>query len=313
MKPQAALRSRLPAPKTPNPDGSYFLSLTSVWSSKGRTGCGTCTRLRRTTAGLRLVRAVRADKRDHGSHLVTAGGLRGAVTVSFITAGFANAVSTAVGTSKQKASNGTSTWFCGFGLGVYMLVIYGLCDTSLKLQDSRLKEWKKNFLHLKYLPKKPRKLCRARTFLLSGFPKCLPSFEAAKLTVIPGEMEQSRGATPHAQQGTWLFLLLSSNHATPFLTVTQISFCRSTRAGKFIMHCGSGEISSFEKQTASTWWSFVGFSLTWLVTDYWRKVPKCKSSKELYYSICNICKKSILSEVREVPCKPYGPGWLWYL
>lgn len=156
-------------------------------------------------------------------------------------------------------STGTTTWFCGFGLGVHRLILYRLCDTSQKLQASRLKDWKKNFLHLNYLPKKSRNLCRARTFLLSGFPKCLPSFDAAKLIVIAGEMEQSRVATPHAQQGTWLFLLLSSNRATPFLTVTQISFCRSTRAGKFIMHCGSGEISSLEKQTTSTWLSFVGF------------------------------------------------------
>jgi len=96
---------------------------------------------------------------------------------------------------------GTTTSVCGFGLGEYILILDRLCDTSQKLQASRLKDWKKNFLHINYLTKKSRNLCRARTFLLSDFPKCLPSFDAAKLIVIPGEMEQSRVATPHAQQG----------------------------------------------------------------------------------------------------------------
>lgn len=75
-----------------------------------------------------------------------------------------------------------------------MLILYRLRDTSQKLQASRLKDWMKNFLHLNYLPKKSRNLCRVGTFLLSGFPKCLPSFDAAKLIVIPGEMEQKQSS-----------------------------------------------------------------------------------------------------------------------
>lgn len=64
---------QFPAPKKAKPDGPYFLSPTSVWSPKGRTGCGTSARLQRTTAGLRLVRAVKAGKRDRGSCLVAGG------------------------------------------------------------------------------------------------------------------------------------------------------------------------------------------------------------------------------------------------
>lgn len=70
-----------------------------------------------------------------------------------------------------------------------MLILCRLCETSHKLQASRPKDWKKDFFGLNYLPKKFRILCRVETFLLSGSPKCLPSFEAAKLTVIPGELE----------------------------------------------------------------------------------------------------------------------------
>lgn len=81
--------------------------LTSGWSPKGRTGCGTSTHLQRTTAGVRLVRAVKADKRDHNSCLVAAGRLQRAVTVSFITAGFTNPISTAVSISKRN----TKHWY----------------------------------------------------------------------------------------------------------------------------------------------------------------------------------------------------------
>lgn len=89
-----------PAPKKANPNGSYLLSPTSAWSPRGMADYGTSAGLRRTTAGLRLVRAVEADKRDHGSCRVAPGRLRGAVRVSFITAGFADAISTAVSISK---------------------------------------------------------------------------------------------------------------------------------------------------------------------------------------------------------------------
>lgn len=105
MKPQAALGSRFPAPRKADPDGFYFLSLIGAWSPKGRTGCGTSTHLQRTTAGTSLVRAVKADKRDHNSCLVTAGRLQRAVTVSFITAGFTNPISTAVSISKRNTKH----------------------------------------------------------------------------------------------------------------------------------------------------------------------------------------------------------------
>lgn len=105
MKPQAALGSRFPAPRKADPDGFYFLSLIGAWSPKGRTGCGTSTHLQRTTAGTSLVRAVKADKRDHNSCLVAAGRLQRAVTVSFITAGFTNPISTAVSISKRNTKH----------------------------------------------------------------------------------------------------------------------------------------------------------------------------------------------------------------
>lgn len=99
--------NRFPAPRKANPDGLYFLSLTSAWSPKGRTGCGTSAHLQRTTAGVRLVRAVKADKKDHNFSLVAAGRLQRAVTVSFITAGFTNPISTAVSISKRN----TKHWY----------------------------------------------------------------------------------------------------------------------------------------------------------------------------------------------------------
>lgn len=258
-KPRAALRSRFPAPEKANPDNSYFLSPTSVWSSKGRTGYGTNAEIHCRPDTCRL--SAKADKKGVMVHALW---YQGAVIMCFTTTGFANAICTAVRSASEMPSTGIITWFWRFGLSVYMLIPCRLCDTSQKwqLQASRLKDWKKNFFHLNYLSNKPRNLFRVGIFLLSGFPKCPPSLDAAKLIITRGEMEQSRAAIPHAQQGTWLVLLLSSNHATPFLTVTQISFCWSTRAGKFIMYCGSEEISSFEKQTTSTWLSFVGFSLT---------------------------------------------------
>lgn len=37
--------NRFPAPRKANPDGLCLLSLTSAWSPKGRTGCGTSTHL----------------------------------------------------------------------------------------------------------------------------------------------------------------------------------------------------------------------------------------------------------------------------
>lgn len=107
MKPWAALGSRFPAPRKADPGGLYFLSLTSAWSPKGRTGCGTGTHPQRNAAGLRLVRAVKADKRDHDSCLVAAGRLQRAVTVSFITAGFTNPISTAVSIIKRN----TKHWY----------------------------------------------------------------------------------------------------------------------------------------------------------------------------------------------------------
>lgn len=95
----------VPCSKRAKPDGSYFLSPISVWSPKDRTGYGTRTCLQRTTAGLRLVRAVKVDKRDHGSWLLAVGRLQGAVTVSLVTAGFGNATSTAVSISEQNAKH----------------------------------------------------------------------------------------------------------------------------------------------------------------------------------------------------------------
>lgn len=89
-----------PALKKANPDSSHLLSPTSVWCPRGMADYGTSAGLQRTTAGLRLARAVEADKRDHGSCRVAAGRLEGAVRVSFITAGFAGAISTAVSISK---------------------------------------------------------------------------------------------------------------------------------------------------------------------------------------------------------------------
>lgn len=76
-------------------------------SPKGRTVCGMSTHLQRTIAGVRLVRAVKADKRDHNSCLVAAGRLQRAVIVSFITAGFTNPISTAVSINKRN----TKHWY----------------------------------------------------------------------------------------------------------------------------------------------------------------------------------------------------------
>lgn len=152
-------------------------------------------------------------------------------------------------------------------VGLVWVCIYWLsADCVIPTRNRKPVGWKIGrmwvfFLHLNYLLKKSKYPCRAKTFLWGCFPECLPSFDAVKWIVTHGEMEHSRVATPHAQQGTWLFLPLSSNHAAPFLIVTPISFRRSMRDGKSIMHCGAGEISSFKKQTTSTRLSFVGFSL----------------------------------------------------
>lgn len=201
------------------------------------------------------------------SCLGAAGSLQGAATGSFITASFASAISTATDIGKQTTGIDGRTCLCQFDLDMYILTLCGLCDTSQKLQASRQKNWKKKgflfvcllVLLLNYPQKKSKHLCRVSIFLWS-FPKCLPSFDAVKLIVAHEDMEQSRVATLHAQQGTWLFLLPSSNHAAPFLTVTQISFGRSTRDGKFIMHCGSGEISSFKETNHFHLIKFCGFS-----------------------------------------------------
>lgn len=152
-------------------------------------------------------------------------------------------------------------WFW-FGLGVYMLILYRLCDASQKPQASRPKDWKKNFLGLNYLPKKSRIQCRVETFLLSGFSQVSYFIWCSKTDSNSWRAGARWVAAPHPQQGTWLYLLLSFNHAAPFLTVTQISFWQSARAGKFLMQWSSGRISSSEKQPTSTWLCFVGFSLT---------------------------------------------------
>lgn len=163
--------------------------------------------------------------------------------------------------ARETPSTGTTRCWFWFGPGVNMLTPYRLRDTSQKLQASRPKDWKKNIFGLNYLPKKSRILGRVETFLFSGFSKGSSFIWCSKTAKNSNSWGAgaSRVAAPHPQQGTWLFLLLSSNHAIPFLTVTQISFCWSARTGKFIMHWSSGRFSSFEKQTASTWLSFVGF------------------------------------------------------
>lgn len=163
--------------------------------------------------------------------------------------------------ARETPSTGTTP--CWFGLVlVWLCWLSTYCVTparNYKLVGK--KDWKKNIFGLNYLPKKSGILGRVETFLFSGFSKVSSFIWCSKTAKNSNSWGAgaSRVAAPHPQQGTWLFLLLSSNHAIPFLTVTQISFCWSARTGKFIMHWNSGRISFFEKQTTSTWLSFVGF------------------------------------------------------